>query len=331
MQLLILGGTAWLGGHIAATALERGHQVTCLARGTSGAVPDGVAFIHADRSRPDAYDDAADDDWDGIVDVSSQPGQVRNATSAFRDRARNFIYISSCNVYAEHATPGQNEDAALLPALVTEVSESWETYGQAKVACEQHVLRAFGAGCSLIVRAGLIGGPGDLSHRTGYWPLRFARPSNNEARVLVPDPFGLATQIIDVRDLARWIVESACFSRSGTFNAMGETLPLGEYLESARRVAGHSGPVVARSSEWLLAQGVNPWMGERSLPLWIPNPEYAGFSARDCSAARAAGLTVRPVVETLADTLAWELASDRPAPRQAGLTDKDERALLAID
>lgn len=328
MRFLVLGGTAWLGGQIAATALERGHQVACLARGESGSVPNGAVFVHSDRDRPDAYAEVLDAEWDVVVDVSRQPGHVRSAARALVDRSGTFVFVSTGSVYADHATPGQDETAPLLPALDDDVMADMETYGEAKVACEQHVVAVFGPDGTLIARAGLIGGPGDVSGRTGYWPLRFARPAAADGSVLVPDAPDLATQVIDVRDLAAWIVDSGGRGLHGTFNAMGETVPLGEHLQTAREVAGHTGPVVAADSDWLLAEGVEPWMGQRSLPLWLPLPEYAGFSARDTSAARAAGLLPRPLAQTLTDTLAWEL-TDPDRPRQAGLADDEERALLA--
>lgn len=329
MRLLVLGGTAWLGRCLATTAVELGHRVTCLARGNSGAGPGGSVFVRADRDRPDAFGEVAHEEWDAVVDVSRQPGQVGRAVAALAERTALFVFTSSGNVYADHGTPGDDEGAALLPALDGDVMESMETYGPAKVACEQQVLTAFGTERSLILRVGLIGGPGDLFDRTGYWPLRFARPAAPDGSVLVPDVPELSTQVIDVRDLARWIVDSGERGLSGIFNAMGETTPLPEHLEAAREVAGHTGPVVPVDQEWLLAHKVEPWMGERSLPMWLPLPEYAGFSARDSSAARAAGLITRPLADTLADTLAWELATGPDRPRRAGLTAGDERALLA--
>ena len=328
MRLLVLGGTAWLGRCIAATAVERGHQVTCLARGESGAAPSGAAFKRADRDGSDTYREAARDEWDVVIDVSRQPGQVRRATTALAGRSGLFVFVSSGNVYASHATPGADENAALLPALAGDVMESMETYGQAKAACERHVRNAFGPDRSLIARAGLIGGPGDTFDRTGYWPLRFARPAADDGSVLVPDVPGLATQVIDVRDVARWLVETGERGLSGVFNVVGETIPLPAHLAVARKVAGHTGPVVAAGQDWLAAHDVQPWMGERSLPLWLPWPEYAGFSSRDGSPARAAGLTARPLAQTLADTLAWELGRNLQRPRRAGLTDRDERRLL---
>jgi len=109
---------------------------------------------------------------------------------------------------------------------------------------------------------------------------------------------------------------------------MGETVPLPTHLEVARDVSGHCGPLVSVEQEWLLAHKIAPWMGERSLPLWLPLPEYAGFNSRTSSAARAAGLVTRPLDETLADTLVWEIAMGSGRPRRAGLCDNDERALL---
>jgi 2'-hydroxyisoflavone reductase len=329
VRFLILGGTAWLGGQIASTALERGHRVTCLARGSSGTVPDGAVLVHADRTHLDAYDDVASQQWDVVVDVSRQPGQVRDAVQALADRATFFAFVSSGNVYADHSTPGEDEDGPLLPALDGDVMEGMDTYGEAKVACEQHVRRALGPERALIARAGLIGGPGDIFDRTGYWPLRFARPATRDGTVLVPDAPELATQVIDVRDLAAWLVEAGSRHVAGIFNAMGETVLLSDHLELARAVAGHTGPVVRADQQWLLAEGVKPWMGERSLPLWLVDPDWLGFNARESGRARRAGLTTRPLYQTLTDTLAWELTRKIGRRRRAGLTDEDERALLA--
>jgi 2'-hydroxyisoflavone reductase len=331
MRILILGGTAWLGGQIAAVAVRGGHDVTCLARGGGGPVPDGVRFVRADRDLPDAYV-GLDGDWDLAVDVARQPGQVRRAVAALADRASAFAFISTINVYADTSRPGQDEGAALLPALDGDVMESMADYGPAKVACERHVLGAFGPDRALIARPGLIGGPGDSSDRTGYWPLRFARPAAPDGAVLVPDEPELATQVIDVRDLAEWIVAGAARGVRGVFDTVGPVVPLGEHLAVAREVGGHTGPLVSAASDWLTTHGVEPWMGERSLPLWLPTPAYAGLGAHDDGAARGAGLCARPLAETLCDTLAWELAREPGGgigPRRAGLADDDERALLA--
>ncbi len=328
MRFLILGGTAWLGGHVTSTALGLGHEVTCLARGSSGGVCAGAVFVHADRTQPGAYDQVAGEKWDVVLDVSRQPGQVETAVAALASRTGLFVFVSSGNVYADHSTPGQEEGGALLPALGSAVMESMETYGQAKVACEQHVLRAFGSDRALIARVGLIGGPGDIFDRTGYWPLRFARPATKDGAVLVPDAPDLPTQVIDVRDLAAWLVDAGSRRVVGIFNATGQTVPLSGHLDVARTVGSHTGPIVAADQQWLLTQGVQEWMGERSLPLWLADPDWLGFNANDSSKARGAGLITRPLDQTLSDTLDWEMSRDRDRLRRAGLSDEDERTLL---
>ena len=117
MRVLVLGGTAWLGGEVARYATGQGHEVTCLARGESGSVPAGATLVPGDRTRPDAYHGVVDVDWDLVVDVSRQPGQVRSALAALADRATHWVFVSTGSVYADHSTPGAGVGAALLPAL----------------------------------------------------------------------------------------------------------------------------------------------------------------------------------------------------------------------
>jgi nucleoside-diphosphate-sugar epimerase len=329
MRILVLGGTAWLGGVVAAEAAGRGHDVTCLARGESGSAPAGAGWVRADRDRPGAYDVVAGQTWDAVVDVTRHPGHARGAVAALAEQAAFFVFVSTGNVYADHATPGTDESAPLLPPLDGDRMDDMEEYGEAKVACEEAVLAGFGPDRCAVARAGLIGGPGDTSGRTGYWPLRLAHPAADDGRVLVPDTPDQATQVVDVRDLARWLVDLAERRTAGVFNATGETTTFAEHLSVAREVAGHTGALVAMSPAWLSAHDVEVWMGARSLPLWLPMPEYAGFVSRDSSAARAAGLRHRPLAETLRDTLAWELEQGVDRARRAGLSAADERELLA--
>ena len=329
MRILLLGGTAWLGRQVVHSALSRGHDVTCLARGVSGRVPDGDEVVRAARSSAGAYDEVARRQWDVVLDVSRQPGQVRSAVAALGARTASWVFVSSGNAYSYHRAPGQDERAPLLPPLEGDVMESMEVYGEAKVACERAVLRGVGPDRALVARVGLIGGPGDVFDRSGWWPLRFARPAADDGAVLVPDDPDLPMSVVDVRDLADWLVDAGCRGVVGALNAFGPALPLSEHLATARAVAGHTGPVVRAEPQWLLDHGVEPWMGERSLPLWLTDPDWRGFGARDSSRAVAGGLRTRPLAETLADVLAWELEREQPAVRRAGLRDDDERALLA--
>jgi 2'-hydroxyisoflavone reductase len=329
MRILVLGGTAWLGRQMAESALAQGHEVTCLARGESGKIPIGARWVHGDRDHESAYAGVADDRWDSVIDVSRQPGQARRAAAALAGACGSFVFVSSTSVYADHKDLDQDENAALLPALESDVMENMSFYGPAKVACEQHVRDLVGAHRSLIARVGLIGGPGDEFDRTGYWPLRFARAAEASRPVLVPDTPSLPTQVIDVRDLAQWLIHCACNGVVGLFNATGETKPFEEHVAIARQVAGHYGTVVNAPPEWLLRQGVAPWMGPKSLPLWLPMDSHAGFNARSSSKAVQAGLVRRPLEETLRDALAWELLRNPlPAARRAGLSDAEEANLL---
>lgn len=337
MRLLILGGTAWLGRTIAQTALQAGHHVTCLARGSEGArgsvpgggeVPDGAELVRADRDRDDALDPVRDARWDAVIDVATQPGHVRRSVRDLEPVAGRCVYVSTGSVYAEDDQPGADEDARLLEPLQADRMETMEQYGQAKAACEQAVLEGFGPQRSAIVRAGLIGGPGDHTGRTGYWPLRAARPSNPDGSLLVPDAPALPTALIDVRDLAAWIVRLAEGHAQGIFNTDGHPVPFPEHIELARRAAGHTGTVVTVAEDWLVEQGIGQWAGPRSLPLWIADPSLYGMNERSIQRALATGLSLRPLSETLADSLAWNLQHDAPTVMRAGLTDEEERALL---
>lgn len=324
--LLILGGTAWLGRELAQQACAAGVAVTCLARGVSGPVADGVDLVVADRSQPGAYDAVRGRSWDVVVDVSWQPDLVRSATDALAETAAHWIYVSSGSVYADTATPGADEDAELLAPLMSGPA-STEEYGEAKVGCEALVADRVGADRALLARVGLIGGPGDPSDRLGYWVSRFALADPDD--VLVPVAPDLSTQVVDVRDVAALLLACGDRAVSGPVNVSGEYLPFEAVIDASADVARFTGTRVPVSPAWLAEHDVQPWAGPRSLPLWLPLPEYAGFGSRSTSRAVDLGLHCRCLDSTLTDVLADERARGLDRPRRAGLSRAEERALLA--
>jgi len=325
MRLLVLGGTAWLGSNIVQDAVARGHDVTALARGESGALPAGARFVPADRTNPGALDDLTGE-WDAVIDVSRQPGQVRAAVDSLAARTAHWVFVSSCSVYADPTIVGGDESMPLTEPLEGDVMADMSQYSAAKSACERLVIDGLGADRVHITRVSLIGGPGDHTGRGVYWPWRFAHPSNPERRVLVPD-VATPVQLIDVRDLAAWTLDAAERRIAAIANVGGETLPLVEHLRIARDAVGADVELVPVAEDWLIEREVQSWSGPRSLPLWLP-ADAAGLNSSSTARAESLGLRRRPLAETLVDTLTWR-ETHPELELKAGLSDADELELLA--
>lgn len=322
MRILILGGTVFLSRRIAERALNLGHQVTCLARGTSSNPPDGARFVRADRDGPTPYADV-DQDWDAVIEVSWQPHQVREALEALTARTAHWIYVSSCSVYADNTVAGADESAALLPAYDDDGPAPNDSYGEAKVACEQ-LCQLHRGGQVLIARPGLICGPGDGSDRFGYWPARLARGGE----VLVPAIPDAPTQTIDLDDLAEWLIDAADRRVTGVFNTVGPSVGFGDLIKATAAQVGFSGSLTWAEPAWLAEHGAAYWAGPDSLPHWLPEG-YEGHGARSARAAVGEGLQQRPVQDTVARVLQDERARGLTRQRKSGLTSDVESRLLA--
>jgi len=188
-----------------------------------------------------------------------------------------------------------------------DLAEDPEAYGPMKVACEDLVTA--GAASSMLVRPGLIVGPGDGSGRFSYWPERLARGGE----VLAPGSPDDVVQVIDVRDLAAWLLDAARAGTTGAFDGVGETRPLTQLLDEVAAGVGAEPTFTWVDSDFLSSQDVQPWAGEGSIPLWLPRPEYDGMMSHSPEPAIAAGLRLRPVAETARDTLGEVAIAIAPA------------------
>ena len=333
MNLLILGGTIFLGRYLAEAALARGHQITLFNRGQhSPELFPAVDKLRGDRDGD--LDALRGRRWDAVVDTSGYlPRVVRASAELLADAVEHYTFISSISVYPHFRSVGLDESApvgTLDDPTIEEVTG--ETYGPLKALCEQAVEQAL-PGRTLVIRPGLIVGPHDYSDRFTYWVRRVAQGGE----LLAPAHPNWHTQIIDVRDLAEWTLHMVERQQTGVYNATGPDydLTIGQLLDTCRMVSGSDARFTWVNEEFLAEKEVTPWS---ELPLWIPQSDLdmLGFSDVSCAKAIAAGLTFRDLATTVRDTLAWDSArtetAEPPAralqPR-AGLTPEREAALLA--
>lgn len=306
MRVLVLGGSVFLSRAIAAEAARRGHDVVAACRG-SHALPAGVRHVVLDRTDPDWS--GLDGSWDAVVETQESPAWISAALDALADRAGHWTYVSSISAYADESTPGGTPETLPLREPVTTESDSMEpdVYGGHKVACERLVAGA--TTTHLLVRPGLIVGPGDPTGRFTYWPIRLGTaPPGSE--VLAPGEPGDPMQVVDVRDQAAWHVDAIEAGSTGTLDLVGPRRTMGALLDEVADGVGADVTFRWLPGEVLADHDVEPWTGERGVPLWLPQPDYAGMVSHDASAARAAGLGTRPLAETARDTMDWALADD---------------------
>ena len=328
MKLLILGGTRFLGRHLAEQALARGHQLTLLHRGQSGP---GL-FPQAEHRLADRDGDLAalaHGEWDAVIDTSAYfPRQVRALAACLAGRVGHYQLVSSISVYTGFDAPGTTEEAALQTLADPEVQTvTGETYGGLKAACEAAAQAGFAGHC-LINRPGLLVGPHDPTGRFTWWVRRITAGGD----VLAPgDPQG-PVQFIDARDAAAWMLQQAERGTLGCFNLTGPAQPLrwGAMLETAVSTLNPRACLQWVDEAFVLAQGAAPWS---DLPVWLPR-ESAGLHQVAIGRALATGLQCRPLPQTLRDTAAWDQSAPAapvagPPRPPVGLSPEREAALLA--
>jgi 2'-hydroxyisoflavone reductase len=308
-----------VGRAIVEAALGRGNTVTLFNRGiTNRGLFPGVETVIGDRSE-DLYA-LGRREFDAVIDVACyDPAAARLSAEALKGRVGRYVFVSTCSVYADQSTSEAQLEDAPLAELKPDVEDPLENYGANKALCEAVIREAFGER-ALIGRPGLISGPYDPTDRFPYWPRRIARGG----RVLAPGDGGDLTQVIDVRDLAAFLLDAVHRERSGVYNLTGAPRPLGILLDLCRTATYSDAELSWIPSDQLVAAGVNPEMG---IPLWIGEPGYEGFMDVDSSRAVAAGLNCRAITETIRDTLAWDLG--RGGPEKEGLDPAEEERLLA--
>lgn len=333
MKLLIIGGTRFLGRHLAKAAIEQDHEITLFNRGTHSSVTN-VETIHGDRHTD--IGKLRGRRWDAVIDTYGMlPSAVRSAAEALSDSVDRYIFISSQNAYANVSSPGVTETAPLATLTSTQLDEAYaidrsgepsygKLYGGLKALCEQAAEEVM-PNRVFIIRPGLIVGPNDYTDRFTYWVARIARGGE----VLAPGRPDRFVQFIDVRDLAEWIVRMAQRRETGAYYASNvpKTFTMKDVLDESKAVSQSDATFTWASEEFLLQNQVIAWS---EMPLWLPEdaaPHLKGFMFVSSEKAVSAGLNFRSLTDTIGATLRW-YQQDRHKLK-AGLEPDKEAALLA--
>jgi 2'-hydroxyisoflavone reductase len=325
MKILILGGKRFLGIALVEALLQAGHTPTLFNRGLTK--PDlfpNVKTLIGDRDGN--LDALKRRKWDAVIDTSGYiPRITKQSAELLSGKCETYVFISSVSVYRDFKTPDITEIYPLgeLDDPSSEDSTS-DRYGPLKALCEYEIQQAFN-GKVLVIRPGLIVGPNDPTDRFTYWPWRVSLGG----QVLAPSPPSANLQFIDVRDLAAFIINQIEANSEGVYNVTGPRKPatFGSLLVASREAALSDASFVWVDESFLLNEGVMPW---RDLPLWVPtsDPAFTGFYNININKALKAGLTFRPLSQTVAETLAWLKSQPIKTKLKVGLDIAEESKLL---
>ena len=335
LRILILGGTGFTGPFQVKYALARGHKVTVFNRGKThpGELPEGVEQLIGDRNGQ--LDALKGRKWDVVIDNPTMlPKWVRDAAEILKGNVDRYVFISTISVYANNTKPGMDETAplakydgadAMKETRDTVIASKFALYGPLKALSEKEVEKWF-PGKALIIRPGLIVGPGDQTDRFTYWPVRIDRGGE----VLAPGDPSDPVQFIDARDLAEWTIRMAEQGTTGIYNATGPATPLtvGGMLEGIKNALGSTAKFTWIPADFLEKSKVEPWS---DMPVWVPpTGEDGGLGRISIRRALDKGLTFRPLAVTARDTLAWfkSLPKERQEKLLAGITPEREAEVL---
>jgi 2'-hydroxyisoflavone reductase len=331
MDLLILGGTGFIGVHMTQLALARGHTVTHFNRGRTNAdLFPHVERLTGDRNGP--LDALRARRWDAVIDnCGFLPRQVRLSAELLASNVQQYVFVSSLAVYSSFATPPTESSPVTKLADESIQQMDLSIYGPLKAACEDAAEAAM-PGRVTVLRPGLIVGPGDNTERFTYWPVRTARGGDFVAPGSPID----GIQIIDARDLATFALHSIEQRVVGPFNvvsAAGE-LSMGDLIdESIRTAEALAKPSAPPRPTWIPAEFLRTQqVALFEFPVWVDAAgPMAGFSKTSAARAFKAGLTIRPLRTTVHDTLDWHLRRPEAQRTQfkGGVAPAREQQLLA--
>jgi 2'-hydroxyisoflavone reductase len=324
--LLVLGGTGFIGPHLTEAATGRGWKVTHFNRGKRD--PDGVPGVETlIGDRKGQLDSLKGRRWDAVVDDTGYiPKYCRMSADLLAPNSGYCLFVSSISAYASFAKPNDVGSPTGILENKDQEEITNETYGPMKAACEQYVRDAYGPR-SGVVRPGYIVGPLDPTDRFTYWPVRFAKGGEMAVPGTPADPI----QIVDVRDLAAFMMDLVDGRVDGTFNAVTPpgAITMGALMDTSRKLTG-ADTKLTWIDEDFLAANVKP--EDMNFAPWGPmKGEEAGGSLTGMQASADKGLKARPLEDTVRDTLAWH--ETRPAERKetlrSGFTPEQEAAILA--
>jgi len=322
VNVLVIGGTTFLGPHVVDSLLRRGHRVATFNRGRKAAPPvEGVERIVGDRGTD--IDRLRGRSFDAVIDTCGYfPRVVDMSVSMLARSIRSYVFVSTISVYVDPLLPPYDESCAVATIEDPTIEEiTNESYGPLKALCEQVVLKKM-EGRAAIVRPGLIVGPLDLTDRFTYWPHRAALGGE----MLVPGEPDHNISFIDVRDLADFVARAAETGLTGTFNAAGDTasMTMGDLIASCLRAADASTTATWVDEQFVKTNQIEPWS---ELPAWIPTGDDSLMWASS-STAVAAGLKYRPLDQTVRATLDYTRSRGLDRDLKAGLTRERESDLL---